>query len=86
MSRTSEPDFEPGTLNPQTICGDEIKPGDRFGYKIVAVVGARGTDWAAYSGPTSWSDAEVASVGDKLSESVAMELFPTLARSLTYRR
>lgn len=37
MSRTGNPGFEEGTLNPYTVRPDEIKPLDRYGYKVVAV-------------------------------------------------
>ena len=52
MARTSEPDFEAGTMNGVLIGPDEIKPGDRFGYKVVAAVSTSGVDWEAYRGPT----------------------------------
>jgi hypothetical protein len=82
MARTSTPDFEPGTLNAYAISGGEIHEGDRFGYKVVAVVATGWSAWAAYKGPTSWSDEQVANEGDIISKEAASALFPTLAASI----
>jgi len=79
MTRTSNPDFETGTLNAYLIQGNEVQGGDRYGYKIVAVIHEGWSGWAAYKGPTSWSDAEVAASGDPVSQAAAEALFPTLA-------
>lgn len=79
--RTSEPDFEDGTLNAYQISGAEVKKGDRFGYKVIAVVDPV-YGWAVYRGPTGWSDERVAAEGDKVSNDVAVSLFPTLAACL----
>jgi hypothetical protein len=85
MTRTSEPDFEEGTLNGVAIEPDEIEGEDRFGYKVVALVGYHKVDWAAYRGPTTWSDEQVAATGDKITRDAAFALFPTLAGTLRYR-
>jgi hypothetical protein len=74
------------TCNPQTVHPHELEAHQRFGYKVVAVVGSTGKDWAAYCAPTTWPDDEVATNGDKISEEAAKQLFPTLARTLTWRR
>lgn len=79
MARTSNPDFEEGTLNAHMVRGDEIAGGDRYGYKVVAVIHEGWNGWAVYSGPTSWSDKQVAENGDAVREEAARALFPTLA-------
>jgi hypothetical protein len=73
------------TLNPVSIHPDELKPGDKLGYKVIAVIGYA-NDWAAYEGLTDWSDDEVANNGDKISKNAAEALFyaPTAA-GLKYR-
>jgi hypothetical protein len=76
MTRTSEPDFEAGTLNPYVIEGEEIQEEDRFGYKIIAKVMEYG--WCAYKGPTGWDDEKVAAYGDEVDKKVAVILFPTV--------
>lgn len=74
------------TLNPVSVIPNELKADDRLGFKIIAVMGYR-KDWAAYQGLTSWSDEEVASHGNKLSEDVARALFyAPVALGLAYRR
>lgn len=79
MTRTSQPDFEPGTLNPYLVQAREIAGGDRYGYKVVAVIDESWNGWRAYRGPTSWTDQQVADNGDAVSEETARALFPTLA-------
>jgi hypothetical protein len=79
MSRTSQPDFEEGTLNAYMVRGNEVQPGDRYGYKIVAVINEGWNGWAAYRGPTTWSDEKVAANGDAISKEAAEALFSTLA-------
>lgn len=68
---------ENGTLNAYNICGDEIKPNDRYGYKIIAVVYDE-SFWAAYMGLTDWDDERVACEGDKISYEIAKRLFSTI--------
>ena len=77
--RTSEPSFEEGTLNPYEVQGDEVQEGDRYGYKLIAVIHVGWSGWAVYRGPTAWSDEHVAENGDCVSEEAAKALFPTLA-------
>lgn len=77
--RTQQPDFEKGTLNPYVVTGAEVQDNDRYGYKIVAVIAEGYNGWAAYRGPTGWSDEVVASNGDPISFELAQLLFPTLA-------
>jgi len=72
-------------MNPFVIEPEELVPGDKLGYKIIASVGQAGFDWAAYFGPTTWTDAQICNNGDKLRESQATALFPTLAEKLKYR-
>jgi len=81
--RTSEPDFEPGTLNAYVISSNEVLDGDHYGYKVIAVIHEGYPAWSAYQGPTSWSDFKVAQQGDIVSEEIAKLLFPALAA--TYR-
>lgn len=81
MTRTNQPDFEDGTLNAYAVHGNEIQPGDRYGYKVVAVIHESWHSWAAYRGPTAWGDGHVAENGDLVREEVARALFPTLSAS-----
>ena len=80
MTRTSEPDFQTGTLNAYVIQGDEIHVDDRFGYKIIAVVWEY--TWCAYKGPTGWGDDKVALNGDQVDQKIAIALFPVLAATM----
>lgn len=61
----------------------DLSEGDAFATKVVAVVGYS-QDWAAYEGPSDWSDMEVARKGTKISEEAAQRLFP-VCRHLMYR-
>jgi len=73
------------TLNPVSVRPMDLKPGDRLGYKVIAVIG-EGHDWAAYKGLSDWSDEEVANNGDKLSQTAAEALFyAPVAAGLEYR-
>jgi hypothetical protein len=73
-------------INPVTVKPISLKAGDQLGFKIVAVIGYSGKDWAAYRGLTSWTDEEVANNGDKISKEAAELLFyaPRVA-GLIYR-
>ena len=51
-----------------------LSEGDMVAIKVVAVAGAVG-DWAAYFGPSDWTDEQVAENGDKLAEFQARPLF-----------
>ncbi len=62
------------------VTPDEIRNGDRFGYKVMAVIHSD-QSWCAYRGNTEWSDEQIAQNGDEISHQVARELFPTLANS-----
>ena len=57
------------TVSPSDVCD-----GDCFALNVVAVAGYN-NDWAAYWGPSSWSDERVAQEGDKLRREVAEPLF-----------
>lgn len=59
----------------------DIKPGDTFGVKVVAIFDEGGYSWAAYRGPTSWTDEHVASRGAKILREAAELLFYALAAS-----
>ena len=48
--------------------------------KVVALAGYV-NDWAAYRGPSSWSDEDVAAGGDKISKEAAEALFYAFANS-----
>jgi len=73
------------TLNPVTTRPIDLYPGDRLGFKIIAVIGGN-NDWAAYRGLTLWSDDEVVEMGDKLGREDAEKLFyAPVAMGLKYR-
>jgi hypothetical protein len=72
---------ENGTLNAYEICGYEMLPNDRYGYKIIAVV-YDDQHWCAFRGLTDWSDEKVASQGDYIPSEVAQDLFPTLYNNI----
>jgi len=61
-------------VNKYSISPSDLVPGDRMAVKVVACIG-QANDWAAYQGPSDWSDEQVAEQGDKIPESAAMELF-----------
>lgn len=72
--------------NPVTTRPSEMEPEDKFGLKVVAVIGV-GPDWAAYMGFTDWPDEMVATNGDKITKEAAENLFPAIARTgREYRR
>lgn len=74
------------TLNPRTVLPVDLKPGDRLGYKVIAVIGGN-NDWAAYVGLTDKTDEEIAMSGDKLLQEQAEKLFfAPKAIGLKYRR
>jgi len=64
----------------------DVADGDAFAVKIVATAG-HADDWAAYRGPSHWSDEQVAATGDKLLKEQAEPLFYVLRESgRQYRR
>ena len=63
-----------------TTSPSDVETRDAFAVKIVAVAGYD-DDWAAYRGPSDWSDQRVAEQGDKLSRKAAEALFYVMARS-----
>jgi hypothetical protein len=74
-----------GTLNPVNVNPGALKPDDRLGFKVIAVIGHAG-DWAAYRGLAHWSDSDVAAHGDKISKEAAEALFyAPKAAGLVYR-
>jgi hypothetical protein len=64
----------------------EVEAGDCFPMKVVAVMGVA-NDWAAYWGPTDWSDERVVREGDKLPPHRVERLFFDLPQRAgrTYR-
>jgi hypothetical protein len=79
-------EFSPGTFDPYNVDGGEVLPGERYGYKVIALIGHGGKDWAAYRGPTNLTDQEIADSGDKISKTAAEALFPTFRNmGLRYR-
>ena len=68
------------------IMTDElIVPDTAVACKVVAVTGWSG-DWAAYRGPSDWTDEQVAKQGDKITAEAAEGLFPTFRNiGLRYR-
>lgn len=69
---------ENGILDASRIYLDEIQPGDRFGYKITAMVFEGIEGWCAYRAPLEWSDDRACAEGDEIDERAAKLLFPTL--------
>jgi hypothetical protein len=73
------------TLNPYIIKPQELTPGDRLGYKVIAIIGFN-NDWAAYFGRTDQSDDQIEQGGDKLNKLAAIALFPAIVKlGLIYR-
>jgi hypothetical protein len=73
------------TLNPVSTIPSDLKPTDRLGYKIIAVIGY-GNDWCAYLGLSDWDDERVTMEGDKLDQKIAERLFyAPVAAGLIYR-
>jgi hypothetical protein len=79
--RTSDPDFEEGTLNPYVLAPGEVQLGDQLGYKLVAKVHEGMPYWTVYRGSTGWSDERIANEGDAVPEEVARAVFPVLANT-----
>ena len=59
----------------------EVESGDAFAVKIVAVAHPDGVTWAAYIGPSDWSDQNVADGGIPIKQVEAERLFPVLANT-----
>ena len=70
-----------GTLNSYNISGYEIRDGDRFGYKVIAVIYSK-DNWCAFRGLTDWDDSRVAERGDEIPLEIAQYLFPTVAANI----
>lgn len=66
--------------NPVTTSPSDVEQGDAFPIKVVAVAGYA-DDWAAYQGPSEWSDEMVARGGDKLAREQAEPLFYVMRAS-----
>ena len=73
-----------GTLNAYNISPSEVQYGDRYGYKLVAVID--GDFWTVFMGLTDWSDQKVAEEGEPVSEEVAIALFQSLQYNRKYYR
>jgi len=65
--------------NKYTVRADDVSSGDAFAIKIVAVAHADGVSWAAFWGPSAWSDQRVADSGNVIGEEEATALFNVLA-------
>ena len=63
-----------------TTSPSDVEDRDAFAVKVVAVAGFA-DDWAAYRGPSDWSDQRVAEQGDKLPCRAAEALFQVMAAS-----
>ncbi len=63
----------------------DVEYDDCFAIKVVAVAGYA-NDWAAYEGPTDWSDEKVARNGDKLTAAEAEPLFHVMTASRRHYR
>jgi hypothetical protein len=79
---TSRP--EPEILNAYLATPTDVKPGDHYGYKIIACVWEGWNGWCAYRAPTNWTDAQAAAFGDEIPRSIAEALFPALAHNRSY--
>ncbi len=66
--------------NKADVSPADTQPNDAFAIKIVATVGFA-NDWAAYEGPSNWSDQRVASEGNKIDVGLARRLFFVLGQS-----
>ena len=73
-----------GSLNAYMISPVEIEAGDRYAYKLVAVIDEH--FWTVFKGLSDWTDQDVADGGDSVSEEVATALFPSLSYDRTYYR
>jgi len=60
--------------NKASTSPSDVFNGDAFAIKVVAVA-YHPHEWAAYQGPSDWSDQLVAESGDKLDERDASALF-----------
>ena len=70
----------------RNLSPSDVKDRDTFPIKVVAIAG-HGDDWAAYYGPTDWTDEEIAHNGEKLLKHQAEPLFFVLRNSgRHYRR
>ena len=70
-------------LNKQWTSPSDVKEGDYCALKIVAVAGYN-NDWAAYYGPTDWTDDEVRMGGTKMLKEEA-GIFAYLFQLMEYR-
>jgi len=68
-----------------TTSPSDVESRDAFAVKVVAVAGFT-DDWAAYRGPSDWSDQLVAEQGDKLARRAAEALFYVMAASNRHYR
>lgn len=66
--------------NKVTVSPSDVQDGDAFPVKIVAVA-IFANEWAAYVGPSDWSDLRVADAGNKIGAKTAKALFYVLAMS-----
>lgn len=71
-------------INKLITSPSDVKAGDWSALKIVAVAGSD-NDWAAYIGPSRWSDQEVADNGDKVTRTEA-SVFAYLMQLRRYRQ
>lgn len=61
-------------VNKITVIPDNIRGSTASAVKVVAVAGWD-NDWAAYEGPSDWTDEQVAASGSKIDGEVARRLF-----------
>ena len=64
--------------NKYTTNPSDVKPLDAFAIKVMAWVHVTGQSWAAYYGPSDWSDERIAEQGDELPEKIARGIFHVL--------
>ena len=63
-----------------SVSPGDVHDQDAFPVKIVAIAGWA-NDWAAYMGPSHWTDARVANQGTKIDAEAAKALFYVMAMS-----
>jgi len=83
------PNLEVGTMrfiDPYNSPIAAMRNGEAVSIKIVAVAG-QANDWAAYYGPSDWTDERIAKEGDKMMATHANPIFPHMHMSgRLYRR
>ena len=69
----------------QNTSPKDIGNNDTVVVKVAAVAGSVSWDWAAYYGPSDWTDEQVIRNGSKIGEEAAVALFRSFAVLRRYR-